>query len=63
MCRTAYLHVDYRAITPIGAEVVVTGQVVGVEGRKRLLRGELRHGDTLCAAADALFVELLPHQP
>ena len=33
------------------------------QGRKRLLRGTLRHGDTLCAEVEGLFVVLLPGQP
>jgi len=33
------------------------------QGRKRLLRGTLHHGDRLCAEAESLFVELLPGQP
>jgi acyl-coenzyme A thioesterase PaaI-like protein len=62
-CRTAYLHTDYRSITPIGKELTVRGWFVSEEGRKRILRAELRHGDTLCAEAEGLFVELRPDQP
>lgn len=61
--RTAYLHTDFRAITPIGLELHVRGWFVSEAGRKRVLRGELRNGDTLCAEAEALFVELRPDQP
>ena len=60
--RTAYLHVDFRSITPVGERLTVRGWFAGEEGRKRLLRGELRHGDTLCAEAEGLFVELRPGQ-
>lgn len=63
MARTAYLHVNYRSITPIGREVQVTARVVSVEGRKRLVRGELRDGGRLCADAEALFVALRAGQP
>ncbi|WP_281202017.1 PaaI family thioesterase [Nocardia harenae] len=62
-CRTAFLHVDYRSITPIGVELSTVGWVEREEGRKRYLRGELRHGDVLCAEAEGLFVELKPGQP
>ena len=32
-------------------------------GRKRVLRGTLRDGDTVCADAESLFVALRPGQP
>ena len=62
MARTAYLHVNYRSITPIGKELRATARVTSADGRKRFVRGELRDGDTLCADAEGLFVELLAHQ-
>lgn len=61
--RTAYLHVDYRNVTPLDTDLDVEAWFVSEEGRKRLLRGTLRHGDTLCAEIEALFVALRPGQP
>jgi len=61
--RTAYLHTDYRSITPIGAELDVHGWFVSEEGRKRVLRAEIRHGGILCAEAEGLFIVLNPGQP
>lgn len=61
--RTAYLHVNYRAITPIGPELRVSARVDRIEGRKRFLTGTIHHGDTLTADAEGLFVELRPGQP
>ncbi|WP_036474155.1 MULTISPECIES: hotdog domain-containing protein [Mycobacterium simiae complex] len=61
--RTAYLHTDFRSITPVGEELVVRAWFVSEQGRKRLLRAELTHGDTLCAEAEGLFIELRPDQP
>lgn len=61
--RTAYLHTDYRSITPIGEELVVRAWFVSEQGRKRILRAELCHGDTLCAEAEGLFIVLRPDQP
>jgi acyl-coenzyme A thioesterase PaaI-like protein len=61
--RTAYLHVDYRAVTPTEVDLDVRGWFVSEAGRKRVLRAELRHGSTLCAEAEGLFVELRPGQP
>lgn len=56
--RTANLTVDFRALVPIGAEVKMTTWVEQSDGRKRYVRGELWHGETLCAQATALFIEL-----
>ena len=47
--RTAYLHVNYRSITPVGRELQVTARFDREEDRKRFLSGELRDGGTLCA--------------
>jgi acyl-coenzyme A thioesterase PaaI-like protein len=61
--RTAYLHTDFRSITPVGVELAVRAWFVSEQGRKRILRAELTHGDTLCAEAEGLFIELRPDQP
>ena len=61
--RTAYLHVNYRHITPIGQELDLDATLDRVEGRKRFVTGRLRDGDTVVADAEGLFVELLPGQP
>jgi hypothetical protein len=61
--RTAFLNLDYRSITPIEAELRVSAWFEAEQGRKRFLRGTLHHGDTLCAEAHGLFVELLAGQP
>ena len=61
--RTAFIHVDYRSITPIEKPLILSAWFENEEGRKRLLRGELREGSTLCAEAHGLFVELKPGQP
>ena len=61
--RTAYLHVNFRRITPIEPELRITAQVDRVEGRKRFLTGAVHHDGSLTADAEGLFVELLPGQP
>lgn len=61
--RTAYLHVNYRNVTPIETRLTVEAHLESEAGRKRLLRAVLRHGDTVCADAEALFVALRPGQP
>ena len=60
--RTAYLHVNYRAITPLDTELTVEGSVDRVEGRKTYVTARLMHGDTLLADCEALMLELLPGQ-
>ena len=61
--RTAYLHVNFRRITPIGRTLRVEATVDSEEGRKRYLSGRLSDGDELVADAEGLFVVLLPGQP
>jgi acyl-coenzyme A thioesterase PaaI-like protein len=61
--RTAYLHTDFRSITPVGKELAVRAWFVSEEGRKRILRARLTDGDTLCAEAEGLFIVLRPDQP
>jgi acyl-coenzyme A thioesterase PaaI-like protein len=61
--RTAYLHTDFRSITPVGEELAVRAWFVSEQGRKRLLQATITHGDTLCAEAEGLFITLRPDQP
>jgi acyl-coenzyme A thioesterase PaaI-like protein len=62
--RTAYLHVDYRNVTPIDTPLVVRGRVDSTEGRKAFISGQLVDADdTLLAEVHALMVRLLPGQP
>jgi acyl-coenzyme A thioesterase PaaI-like protein len=61
--RTAYLHVNYRSIARIGAQLLLEGHVDREEGRKRWLSGRLTGGETLVADAEGLFVGLRPGQP
>ena len=61
--RTAYLHIDYRAIVPVETKLRVDAALRGEDGRKIFVDAALRHGDTLLADANALFVKLEPGQP
>ncbi|GAB18008.1 hypothetical protein GOEFS_044_00440 [Gordonia effusa NBRC 100432] len=63
ICRTAYLKVDYRSLTPLDSELTVRCWVDRVERRKVFVRGTLHDGDRLCAEMDALFIALKPGQP
>jgi acyl-coenzyme A thioesterase PaaI-like protein len=61
--RTAFLHVDYRAIVPIETELQVDAGVDHVDGRKMFIAGRLLNGEAVLAEANALFVKLKPGQP
>lgn len=62
--RTAYLHVDYRNITPIGEPLTAQGSITDVEGRKIFISATMTAADgTLLTEANGLMVRLLPHQP
>ncbi len=61
--RTAFLHVDYRKVTPIDAALVVRGRIDSTEGRKAFVSGELLDADgALLAEVRALMIRLLPGQ-
>lgn len=62
--RTAFLHVDYRNVTPIDVALTMRGWASRVEGRKTFVNAELTTPDgVLCAEANGLMVRLLPGQP
>lgn len=62
--RTAFLHVDYRKVTPTDAPLAVRGCVTSTEGRKAFVAAELLDGDgAVLAEANGLMVRLLPGQP
>ncbi|CAN5254261.1 PaaI family thioesterase [soil metagenome] len=62
--RTAFLHVDYRNVTPIDTELTATGWIREAEGRKAFVNAELRDAQgTLLAESNGLMVRLLPGQP
>jgi acyl-coenzyme A thioesterase PaaI-like protein len=61
--RTAYLNVNFRAITPIDEPLRFEATVDRGEGRKWFINGRLLWNDTVCADAEGLFIELRPGQP
>jgi len=62
--RTAFLHVDYRKVTPIDTPLAMRGRVTRTEGRKAFVSAELVDGDdTVLAEGNGLMVRLLPGQP
>lgn len=60
--RAAYTHVDFRSLTPVGVDLAFRAWFVSEEGRKRVLRAEIRDGDRLCVEAEGLVVALRPDQ-
>ena len=62
--RTAYLHVDYRNVTPIDEPLTSHGRITDVDGRKVFISASMASADgTLLSEANGLMVRLLPHQP
>lgn len=62
--RTAYLHVDYRKITPIDEPLTAQGRITKVDGRKVFIDATMIGADgSLLNEANGLMVKLLPHQP
>jgi acyl-coenzyme A thioesterase PaaI-like protein len=62
--RTAYLHVDYRSITPIDEPLTAQGRITNVDGRKNFVAASMTAADgILLNEANGLMVRLLPHQP
>ncbi|MCV7219465.1 PaaI family thioesterase [Mycolicibacterium elephantis] len=62
--RTAFLHVDYRKVTPIDTPLTARGWMRKAEGRKAFVNAELRDPEgNLLAEAHGLMIRLLPGQP
>ncbi|WP_370332339.1 PaaI family thioesterase [Mycolicibacterium hippocampi] len=62
--RTAFLHVDYRNVTPIDTVLTARGWVREAQGRKAFVNAELRDPQgRLLAEANGLMIRLLPGQP
>jgi acyl-coenzyme A thioesterase PaaI-like protein len=62
--RTAFLHVDYRKVTPIDTVLTARGWLREAQGRKAFVNAELRNPDgDLLAEANGLMIRLLPGQP
>jgi acyl-coenzyme A thioesterase PaaI-like protein len=62
--RTAYLHIDYRNITPIDEPLTAYGRIAEIDGRKAFVTATMTAADgTLLTEANGLMVRLLPHQP
>ena len=63
MCRTAYLTINYRRITPMDVELRFDCRLDNVEGRKRFVSARLYNpSGEVVADCTALFLRLLPGQ-
>jgi hypothetical protein len=62
--RTAYLHVDYRKITPTDEPLVSRAWIDSIDGRKLFVRAQMidAAGNVL-SEANGLMIKLLAHQP
>jgi acyl-coenzyme A thioesterase PaaI-like protein len=56
--RTAYLHVNYRRVCPIGEDLVIRGKIRSRTGRKVFVSGTLTHEDMLMADCEGLWITL-----
>jgi acyl-coenzyme A thioesterase PaaI-like protein len=62
--RTAYLHVDYRAVTPIDTPLISRGRIDRIDGRKAFITATMTDPDgTVLSEANGLMIKLLAHQP
>lgn len=55
---TGRLTVHYRRPTPILEELALAARVERIEGRKLIATGEIRHGDTVTAEAEGVFIQV-----
>ncbi len=53
---TGTLSVRYCALTPIGKPLRMRGWIDRTEGRKTFTKGQILHGDVLCAEAEGVFI-------
>ncbi|RMI30900.1 PaaI family thioesterase [Nocardia stercoris] len=62
--RTAFLHVNYRQVTPLQKPLHAVGTVDRVEGRKTFVSARLLdESETVLADCEGLMVQLRPWQP
>lgn len=62
--RTAFLHVDYRRVTPTDQPLMSRAWIHSVEGRKLVVRAAMTDADgNVLSEAEGLMIKLLAHQP
>jgi acyl-coenzyme A thioesterase PaaI-like protein len=55
---TGSLHVDFLKPTPIGAELVICGQVKEIKGRKVIIESQVWAGDMMTAKGEVVAVQM-----
>ncbi|MGV0643061.1 PaaI family thioesterase [Mycolicibacterium sp. XJ2546] len=62
--RTAYLHVDYRRVTPIAVPLEARAWIDSIDGRKLFVRAAMTDAQGhVLSEANGLMIKLLAHQP
>jgi acyl-coenzyme A thioesterase PaaI-like protein len=62
--RTAYLHVDYRRVTPTDEPLESRAWISSVDGRKLFVSAAMTDSaGNVLSEANGLMIKLLPHQP
>jgi acyl-coenzyme A thioesterase PaaI-like protein len=62
--RTAYLHVEYRAVTPIDQPLRSHGRIERLDGRKAFITATMTDAEgKVLSEANGLMIKLLAHQP
>lgn len=55
---TASLHIDYRRPTPLGTELLITGSLMSIEGRKAFVSLALHADGEECASGEMCAIEI-----
>lgn len=57
---TGQLSIRYLSPSPLHVDLVFTGRIVRIEGRKIHTEAVLHNGETVCAQAEGLFISMSP---
>lgn len=57
---TAQLSIRYLSPSPLHVDLVFTGRITRIEGRKIHTEAVLKNGETVCAQAEGLFISMSP---
>jgi acyl-coenzyme A thioesterase PaaI-like protein len=57
---TGQLSIRYLSPSPLHVDLVFTGRIVKIEGRKIHTAAVLKNGDTVCAESEGLFISMSP---
>ncbi len=60
LTRTAYLHIEFRKLVPVGHAATFSARVESKDGRKRKLRASLSINEEVAVEAHGLWIETRP---